>query len=80
MNSFKVDASELTAFADSLEPKTEVAVILIRGAVRKTTADTAADAKANAPADTAFLRSSIQTSSAESNAQVAQGVVQARSS
>jgi HK97 gp10 family phage protein len=79
MTSFEIDASELRDFADKLERKTEAAAFLIRGAVRKTTADIAADAKTNAPVDTGFLRSSIQTSSAGSNANVAQGIVQAQS-
>lgn len=79
MNSFEIDASELTAFAERLERKTEAAEFLIRGAVKKTTEDIAADAKAAAPVDTGNLRNSIQTSSAGSNASVAQGIVQARS-
>ncbi|MBT2538677.1 HK97-gp10 family putative phage morphogenesis protein [Arthrobacter sp. ISL-69] len=79
MTSFEIDASELRAFAAGLERKAEAATFLIRGAVRKTTADIAADAKRLAPVDTGFLRSSIQTSSAGSNANVAQGTVQAQS-
>ncbi|MCT9624249.1 HK97 gp10 family phage protein [Pseudarthrobacter equi] len=78
MNSFGIDASTLSAFADQLERKSEAAEFLVRGAVRKTTMDIAADAKSAAPVDTGNLRSSIQTSFAGSNAQVAQGVVQAR--
>lgn len=78
MNSFEIDASELTAFAAGLERKAKAAEFLVRGAVRKTTVDIAADAKASAPVDTGNLRNSIQTSSAGSNAQVAQGIVQAR--
>lgn len=78
MTSFDIDTSELTAFAAGLERKAEAATLLIRGAVRKATFDIAADAKAAAPVDTGFLRSSIQTSVAGSNADVAQGVVQAQ--
>jgi len=78
MNSSGIDASTLNAFADQLESKSTAAEFLVRGAVRKTTQDIAADAKANAPVDTGNLRNSIQTSSAGSNAQVAQGVIQAR--
>jgi HK97 gp10 family phage protein len=78
MSSFEIDASDLDAFATSLERKAEAATFLIRGAVNKATADIAADAKKLAPVDTGFLRSSIQTSAAGSNANVAQGVVQAQ--
>jgi HK97 gp10 family phage protein len=78
MTSFEIDASDLDAFAAGLERKAEAATFLIRGAVRKTTADVAADAKRLAPVDTGFLRSSIQTSAAGSNANIAQGIVQAQ--
>lgn len=78
MSSFEIDASDLEAFATTLERKADAATLLIRGAVRKTTADIAADAKKLAPVDTGFLRSSIQTSAAGSNANVAQGIIQAQ--
>ena len=67
----------MSAFADLLEIHSRIAESAVRGAVRKTTLDIAADAKANAPVDTGNLRNSIHTSSAGSNAQVAQGVIQA---
>lgn len=78
MSSFEIDASDLDVFAAGLERKAEAATFLIRGAVKKATADIAADAKKLAPVDTGFLRSSIPTSAAGSNANVAQGVVQAQ--
>ncbi|WP_284752639.1 HK97-gp10 family putative phage morphogenesis protein [Arthrobacter sp. efr-133-R2A-120] len=80
MTSFEIDSSEFNLLADRLERAAEGAAFLIRGAVRKTTLDIAKDAKALVPVDTGFLRNSIQTSSAGSNANLAQGIVQARAS
>jgi HK97 gp10 family phage protein len=78
MTSFEIDSSEFNLLADKLDRATEAASFLIRGAVRKTTLDIAKDAKAFAPVDTGNLRNSIQTSMSGSNANVAQGTIQAQ--
>ncbi|QHK19395.1 hypothetical protein GU243_06155 [Pseudarthrobacter psychrotolerans] len=78
MTSFEIDGSEFTRLADQLERAGEAVSFLVRGAVKKATLDIAADAKNFAPVDTGNLKNSIHTSLAGSNANVAQGTIQAQ--
>jgi HK97 gp10 family phage protein len=70
---FSIDVAEIRRFERDVEVGSVQAVKQVRNVVRKSTLETEARGKARAAVDTGFMRNSITSDFAGSNADLAQG-------